>query len=175
MRKQLARPFLEQIMDDHLNHLPTKPRESRLLNDDSLGEASVEGHWHCPKNLPQRGKFSSKVTTFGQTRRSGTRGSIVRNIFACAGPHWESVYLQRVKRNAHIRVKWQQDLLPINYSLPVASLELGDLTGCEITLCAPATSENFQQTVAEILLKAGASMVAAVSDVGQICIYRGWV
>ena len=98
---------------------------------------------------------------------------MAQNTFACAGPNWESVYLQRVKRNAHVGAKWQQDLLPINYSLPVASLELGDLSGCEITLCAPGTSENFRRTIAEVLLKAGASMVAAVSDVGRISIYRG--
>lgn len=97
----------------------------------------------------------------------------MQNTFACAGPDWESVYLQRVRRNAHIAFKWQQDLLPINYDVPVASLELGNLAGHEITLVAPNTSETFRRNLAERLLIAGANLVCAVSDVGSISVYRG--
>ena len=97
---------------------------------------------------------------------------MVKNTFACAGPDWEFVYLQRVRRNAHVAFKWQHDLLPINYDVPVASLELGNLAGHEITLVAPNTSDSFRRNLAESLLKAGANLVCTVSDFGIIGVYR---
>lgn len=97
----------------------------------------------------------------------------MRNTFAFAGPEWETVYINRVRRNANIAARWQQHLVPVNYRISANSLELGDLSGCEVTLCAPGTTEGFQHNVAEVLLKSGASMVAAVSDCGSISIYRG--
>ena len=96
----------------------------------------------------------------------------MKNTFACAGPEWESLYMQCVKRNTFLAAKYRQHLVPINYQISVSSLELGDLSGCEVTLCAPGTSETFRHSISQVLLKAGAAMVAAVSDVGSISVYR---
>ena len=75
--------------------------------------------------------------------------SVVRNTFACAGPDWESVYFQRAQRNAYSSPKYAQTLLPINYNLPLSSLEVGSLTDCEITVCAPGASDNLRHRIAE--------------------------
>lgn len=96
----------------------------------------------------------------------------MRNTFAFAGPQWEQLYLQRVRRNAHVSAIYRQYLVPINYGLPVGSLEIDDLSGCEVTLAAPNTSRTFRHNVAQHLLNSGANMVAAVCDCGSISIYR---
>ena len=100
------------------------------------------------------------------------RESSGMNTFACAGPDWESVYLQRVRRNAQAAAKWRQNLLPVNYALPVSSLELGNLAGNEITVCAPGASDIFRHRLAGLLIEAGANLVVTVSDVGSISVYR---
>ena len=97
---------------------------------------------------------------------------MAQNTFACAGPDWESVYLRRVRRNAHVPAKYRHKLVPVNYALPVASLELGDLANCEITVCAPGASDIFRHRLAELLIKTGAKLVITVSNVGSISVYR---
>jgi hypothetical protein len=95
------------------------------------------------------------------------------NTFAFAGPNWLPPYLAHVRRNANIAPKNHRKLIPLNYSVPVDSYEVGNLAGHEITLIAPGSSTEFQVGVARYLLQSGASLVVTVSDAGSISAYRG--
>jgi hypothetical protein len=97
---------------------------------------------------------------------------MIRNTFAFAGPDWESRYLAHVRRQAHIAPKYHAQLIPLNYSVPVDSYQLGNLRGHEITVIAPRVSDMFRSGIAQYLLGVGADLVVTISDVGSLETYR---
>lgn len=94
------------------------------------------------------------------------------NTFAFAGPMWEQRYLAAVRRNAWIAPQYHHRLIPLNYSVSVDSYSLGNLSGHEITLIAPGTSDEFRAGAASLLLAHGADLVVSISDVGSISALR---
>ena len=64
--RPLSDSAIPQRLLDEFQILPddpclSGPRESRLLNDDTQGGTSVQGHRHCSENLARRAKFSGKA------------------------------------------------------------------------------------------------------------------